>query len=156
MPAKKTRYTEEQIAFALKQAGNRHLASGKSAENGKFLKIHFLHLWTTSRFASTESGFKLLSYTIRHQEKSVPKWVIRTIIASTTGSGPGGQYKNQVPIVQVQPGSSFLSTLQLLLAGINFTLPDTRYHFSASTRLFRFVSDRHGRVLLNPRRLLTG
>ncbi len=32
--------------------------------------------------------------------------------------------------------SLFFSTLQLVWLGTNFQLPDTRYHFSASTRLF--------------------
>ncbi|SUG17072.1 transposase subfamily protein [Salmonella enterica subsp. arizonae] len=37
---KKTRYTEEQIAFALKQAETAP-ASGKSAERWEFLRPHF-------------------------------------------------------------------------------------------------------------------
>ena len=33
---KKTRYTEEQIAFALKQAENRHLCRGSLPKDGHF------------------------------------------------------------------------------------------------------------------------
>ncbi|QKT16328.1 hypothetical protein HPG84_16010 [Salmonella enterica] len=64
---KKTRYTEEQIAFALKQAP----ASGKSAEKWAFLRPHFTSM-DYLRFASTESGFGLLLTSIRHQENLCP------------------------------------------------------------------------------------
>lgn len=67
---KKTRYTEEQIAFALKQAetGTR---VGKSAERWEFLRPHFTSM-DYLRFASTESGFGLLLTSIRHQENLCP------------------------------------------------------------------------------------
>ncbi len=67
---KKTHYTEEQIAFALKQAetGTR---VGKSAERWEFLRPHFTSM-DYLRFASTESGFGLLLTSIRHQENLCP------------------------------------------------------------------------------------
>ncbi len=67
---KKTRYTEEQIAFALKQAetGTR---VGKSAERWEFLRPHFTSM-DYLRFASSESGFGLLLTSIRHQENLCP------------------------------------------------------------------------------------
>lgn len=64
---KKARYTEEQIAFALKPAP----ASGKSAERWAFLKPPFTSM-DYLRFASTESGFGLLLTSIRHQENLCP------------------------------------------------------------------------------------
>lgn len=64
---KKTRYTEEQIAFALKPAP----ASGKPAERREFLRPHFTTM-DYLRFASTESGFGLLLTSIRHQENLCP------------------------------------------------------------------------------------
>lgn len=64
---KKTRYTEEQIAFALKPAP----ASGKSAERWESLRPHFTSM-DYLRFASTESGFGLLITSIRHQENLCP------------------------------------------------------------------------------------
>ncbi|ESB77787.1 hypothetical protein SEEACDC4_04346 [Salmonella enterica subsp. enterica serovar Agona str. SA-4] len=67
---KKTHYTEEQIAFALKQAETGP-ASGKSAERWEFLRPHFTSM-DYLRFASTESGFGLLLTSIRHQENLCP------------------------------------------------------------------------------------
>jgi hypothetical protein len=66
----KTRYTEEQIAFALKQAetGTRWR---KSAERWAFLKPHFTCM-DYLRFASTEPVFRLLLTSIRHQENLCP------------------------------------------------------------------------------------
>lgn len=67
---KKTRYTEEQIAFALKQAETgTHI--GKSAERWVFLRLLFISM-DYLRFASTESGFGLLLTSIRHQENLCP------------------------------------------------------------------------------------
>ncbi len=67
---KKTRYTEKQIAFALKQAetGTR---VGESAERWVFLRPLFTSV-DYLRFASTESGFGLLLTSIRHQENLCP------------------------------------------------------------------------------------
>ncbi len=64
---KKIRYTEEQIAFALKPAP----ASGKSAERWGFPRQHFTSM-DYFCFASTESGFGLLLTSIRHQENLCP------------------------------------------------------------------------------------
>ncbi|SUC78191.1 Uncharacterised protein [Providencia stuartii] len=52
------------------------------------------------RFASTESSFRLLLTSIRHQKYLWPKWVIRTQSPQQL-DGHEGQYNNQVPIVQV-------------------------------------------------------
>ncbi len=68
---KKTRYTEEQIAFALETGRNRHPASGKSAERWVFLRPLFTSM-DYLRFAGTESGFGLLLTSIRHQENLCP------------------------------------------------------------------------------------
>lgn len=66
---KKTRYTEEQIAFALKQA-----ETGTRVEE-VCRKIFLKPLFTSMdylRFASTESGFRLLLTSIRHQKYLCP------------------------------------------------------------------------------------
>lgn len=64
---KKTRYTEEQIAFALKQAETAILEEKVASEiwafrTPLFTSMDYLH------FASTESGFRLLLTSIRHQK----------------------------------------------------------------------------------------
>ncbi|ASG90601.1 hypothetical protein DUC20_23795 [Salmonella enterica subsp. salamae] len=67
---KKTHYTEEQIAFALKQAetGTR---VGEVCRKMAFLRPPFISM-DYLRFASTESGFGLLLTSIRHQENLCP------------------------------------------------------------------------------------
>lgn len=65
---KKTRYTEEQIAFALKQAETAILEEKVASseiwafQTPLFTSMDYLH------FASTESGFRLLLTSIRHQK----------------------------------------------------------------------------------------
>ena len=67
---KKTRYTEEQIAFALKQAetGTRveEVCRKMGISEATFTSMDYL------RFASTESGFGLLLTSIRDQENLCP------------------------------------------------------------------------------------
>lgn len=68
---KKTHYTEEQIAFALKQAETGTRVGEVYAERWEFLRPHFTSM-DYLRFASTESGFGLLLTSIRHQENLCP------------------------------------------------------------------------------------
>ncbi len=67
---KKTRYTEEQIAFALKQAetGTRvgEVCRKMGISEAFFTSMDYL------RSASTESGFGLLFTSIRHHENLCP------------------------------------------------------------------------------------
>lgn len=67
---KKTSYTEEQIAFALKKAetGTRVgvVCRNMGISEPTFTSMDYL------RFASTESGFGLLLTSIRHQENLCP------------------------------------------------------------------------------------
>ncbi len=82
---KKTRYTEEQIAFALKQA-----ETGTRVEE------------VCRKMGISEATF----YIYPASGKPVPKWVIRTQSPQQL-DGHEGQYKKQVPIVQVQPVTIF-------------------------------------------------
>ncbi|ACB19566.1 hypothetical protein EcSMS35_3130 [Escherichia coli SMS-3-5] len=98
----------------------------------------FLKPLTTSidylSFASTDSGFGLLLTSIRHQENLCPnrESTHNRLYNWTTSEA---STKIRFRLCRCNP-SPFLSTLQLLLKEINFTLPDILYHLSASTRLF--------------------
>ncbi|MCT7089938.1 transposase, partial [Salmonella enterica] len=62
---KKTRYTEEQIAFALKQAETGTRVGEVCRKMG--ISEATFYIYGLPRFASTESGFGLLLTSIRHQ-----------------------------------------------------------------------------------------
>lgn len=97
---KKTRYTEEQIAFALKQAETGTRVGEVCRKMG--ISEPTFYNYGLPPFCKYWIWFWVVAYIYPASGKSVPKWVIRTQSPQQL-DGLWGQYKNQVPIVQVQP-----------------------------------------------------
>lgn len=103
---RKIRSTEHQNIAVLKQSKLAELSkmcdAGPPSPTPRFTSLNYL------RLASTESdfGFWVVAYIYPASAIPVPRWVIRTPSPQQL-DGLEGQYKNQVPIVQVQPVTLF-------------------------------------------------